>query len=51
MRTTLNLDDELLSKARLRAAEREMTLTAFIEEALAAALADSPEPVPRFKLT
>jgi hypothetical protein len=39
MRTTLNLSDELLKAAKRRAVERGITLTAFFEEALAAALA------------
>jgi hypothetical protein len=38
MRTTLDLDDALLAAARLRAAEKGTTLTAFVEHALAAAL-------------
>jgi hypothetical protein len=40
MRTTLDLDDRLLTAARRRAAERGTTLTAFVEHALAASLAD-----------
>jgi plasmid stability protein len=50
MRTTVDLDDELLAAARRRAAERGTSLTAFIEEALAAALAARPVKGPRFKL-
>jgi hypothetical protein len=42
MRTTLDLDDELLAAARKRAADQGTTLTAFVEEALAAALAPRP---------
>jgi hypothetical protein len=38
MRTTLDLDDELLKAARCRAAENGTTLTAFVEHALAASL-------------
>ena len=34
MRTTLNLEDELMREAKSRAAERGETLTAFVEEAL-----------------
>lgn len=34
MKTTLNLDDELLRRAKRRAAERGTTLTAVIEDAL-----------------
>ena len=43
MRTTLDLDDKLLARARKSAGERGMTLTAVIEEALAAALAARPK--------
>jgi hypothetical protein len=39
MRTTVDLDDALLAAARRQAAENGTTLTAFIEAALAAALA------------
>lgn len=42
MRTTLDLDDRLLAAARRRAADRNLTLTAFVEEALAGALALKP---------
>ncbi|MFN9368921.1 MAG: type II toxin-antitoxin system VapB family antitoxin [Planctomycetia bacterium] len=42
MRTTLDIDDRLLSAARRRAAEKGSTLTAFVEHALAAALARRP---------
>jgi len=50
MRTTLDIHDELLLEARRRAAERGTTLTAFIEEALAAALARAESERPAFKL-
>ncbi len=50
MRTTLDLDDELLAKARSRASERGTTLTAIVEEALAAALAPTPARGKRFRL-
>jgi len=39
MRTTLDVDDKLLNAARRRASEQGTTLTAFVEQALAAALA------------
>lgn len=39
MRTTLDLDGQILSAARQRAAAEGKTLTAFVETALAAALA------------
>lgn len=42
MRTTLDIDDAILAAARRRAAERGTTLTAFVEHALAAALAHRP---------
>ena len=38
MRTTLDLDDNLLSAARRQAAKNGTTLTAFVEHALAASL-------------
>lgn len=50
MRTTLDLDDHLLTAARRRAAERGTTLTAVVEEALAAALAPRPSSEPPFRL-
>jgi hypothetical protein len=50
MRTTVDLDDELLLAAKRRAAERGSTLTAFIEEALAAALIDKPAEKSGFRL-
>lgn len=39
MRTTLDIDDRLLDAARRRAVEKGTTLTAFVEHALAASLA------------
>lgn len=39
MRTTLDIDDALLAAAKRRAAEKGTTLTAFVEHALAGALA------------
>lgn len=50
MRTTLDLDDGLLRAARMRAAARGSTLTAVIEEALAALLASRPAEKKPFKL-
>jgi hypothetical protein len=50
MRTTLDLDDELLAAARKRAAERGTTLTAVVEEALAASLAPAPSTAARYRL-
>jgi plasmid stability protein len=42
MKTTLNLDDELLRRAKQRAAARGTTLTALVEAGLRAALAEPP---------
>lgn len=44
MRTTIRLDDELLTKAKRAALERGTTLTAVIEDALRRALTPSTEP-------
>lgn len=38
MKTTLNIDDELLRRAKRRAADRGTTLTALVEEGLRGAL-------------
>jgi hypothetical protein len=45
MRTTLDIDDQLLEAARRRAAKKGTTLTAFVEHALAATLASRPATV------
>ncbi|HET6581792.1 MAG TPA: hypothetical protein VFG69_00070 [Nannocystaceae bacterium] len=50
MRTTLDLDDALLAAARELAAQRGLTLTAFVERALAAAFVPSPVRGKRFRL-
>jgi Bacterial antitoxin of type II TA system, VapB len=50
MKTTLNLDDELLSQAKQEAHRRGKTLTAFLTEALQAALTEPAGPAVRFKL-
>jgi len=50
MRTTFDLDDALLAAAKRRAAAKGTTLTAFVEHALAAALADRPGAGARYKL-
>jgi hypothetical protein len=42
MKTTLNLDDHLLRAAKKAAAERGVTLTSIVEDALRAALIESP---------
>lgn len=43
MRTTIRLDDELLTRAKRAAVERGTTLTAVIEDALRRALASTDE--------
>jgi hypothetical protein len=55
MRTTLDLHDSLLAQAKAYAALNKLTLTAFIEDAMRAKLADKPagrqatRPMPTFK--
>jgi hypothetical protein len=52
MKTTLNLDDRLMRAAKKLAAERGVTLTRVVEEALRAAFSKPPESKPyRFKWT
>ena len=50
MKTTLNLNDLLLTRAKRRAARRGVTLTRFVEDALRTKLAEDDRPVPRFTL-
>jgi predicted nucleic acid-binding protein len=50
MRTTIDIDDRLLAAARRRAAENGMTLTAFVEHALAACLARRPAAAKPYRL-
>jgi hypothetical protein len=50
MRTTLDISDPLLAAAKRRAAEKGTTLTAFVEAALAAALARRPAGAERYRL-
>jgi hypothetical protein len=50
MRTTLDLEDGLLRRARRKAAEEGRTLTAVIEDALRALLGRPARPHPRFRL-
>jgi hypothetical protein len=50
MRTTLDIDDALLAAAKRRAAEKGSTLTAFVEHALAAALARRGPGAARYRL-
>ncbi len=51
MKTTLDLDDELLTDAKRRAAAGGSTLKAFVEEALRARLLRQPAPSKSYKLT
>jgi plasmid stability protein len=50
MRTTLNLDDELVAAAKQRAAEESRTLTSIVEDGLRAVLHGQREPRPRVVL-
>lgn len=43
MRTTVDLPDDLLARARLRAAEERTTLTGLLADGLRLMLADRPE--------
>ncbi len=49
MKTTLNLNNHILRRAKSRAARDGITLTRFVEDALRASLTD-PEPGHAFKL-
>jgi hypothetical protein len=44
MRTTIRLDDDLLREAKVRAAERGITLTKLIDESLRERLSARPQP-------
>jgi hypothetical protein len=50
MKTTLNLDDELLHQAKRRAAEQRGTLTSVVEEGLRMVLGRRSEPSYRLDL-
>ncbi len=50
MKTTLNLDDQVLRHAKERAARDGVTLTRFVENALRAKLMAVPRKGPGFKL-
>ena len=50
MKTTLNLDDQVLRRAKERAARDGVTLTRFVENALRARLMATPRKEPGFKL-
>lgn len=51
MKTTLNLDDELLTQAKRQARERGTTLTAVVEAGLRAVLTERPKTGYRLRLT
>ncbi|CAN5859428.1 antitoxin VapB48 [soil metagenome] len=50
MRTTLDLDDEVMRTLKRRAAETGRTLTSLVEEALRAMLERGSRPDPAYKL-
>lgn len=50
MKTTLNLNDLLLTRAKRCAARDGITLTRFVEDALRARLAEDDRPNPPFEL-
>ena len=50
MKTTINLNDQLLRRAKQRASRRGITLTRFIEDALRAKLMDGDRNPRGFKL-
>ena len=50
MKTTLNLNDEILRRAKTRAAHEGISLTRFVEDALRTKLMDDGRKDPAFKL-
>jgi hypothetical protein len=50
MKTTLDMDDDLLAQAKKRAAARGMTLKAFVEEALRARMLPRSSKKRRFRM-
>lgn len=50
MKTTLNLNDEILRAARNRARQDGVTLTGFVEDALRTKLLEAEKPRPGFRL-
>lgn len=50
MKTTINLNDQLLRRAKRQASTRGITLARFIEDALRAKLMDDDRDPPAFKL-
>ncbi len=51
MRTTLNIEDELMKRVKKRAAETGSTITEVVEEALRAAVAGQAPSATRFSLS
>jgi len=51
MKTTIEIDDRLLARARRHASARGMTLRAVVEEALRARLAAKPEARARYSFS
>lgn len=50
MKTTLNLNDEILRGAKMKAAREGISLTRFVEDALRTKLMDDSRKDPAFKL-
>ena len=50
MKTTLNLNDEILRRAKTSAAQERISLTRFVEDALRTKLMDDRRKDPAFKL-
>lgn len=50
MKTTLNLNDEVLTAARALARQQRITLTRFVEDALRTRITSAREARPRFRL-
>ena len=51
MKTTLNLNDQILGRAKTRAAHDGVSLTRFVEDALRVKLLDDSRKNPAFKLS
>ncbi|HTY48694.1 MAG TPA: CopG family transcriptional regulator [Steroidobacteraceae bacterium] len=51
MRTTLVLDDELFRRVKRQAAERDVTISDIVNDALRAALSRPASPAPPFSMT
>ncbi len=50
MKTTIDLDRDLLAEAKSRAAARGLSLKAYVEEALRACMIPPPSRSPRFRM-